>query len=108
MGCDAVVLSLNSPCPPAVGRKTERDNILCASLSGTLLPTAHLTGIISTFVNNKHLPPLLMAKMKTGCAVLVACALLVGTSLVSPNVLFTNTLEVIALEIRRSKAGHME
>ncbi len=73
-----------------------------ASLSGTLQPTARLTGIISTFVNNKHLPPLLMAKMKTGCAILVACALVVGTSLVRLNVLYTNTLEVTLLEFRQT------
>ncbi len=73
-----------------------------ASLCGTLQPTARLTGIISTLVNNTYLPPLLMAKMKTGCAILVACALVVGTSLVRLNVLFTNTLEVALLEYRQT------
>lgn len=53
-------------------------------------------------MNNKHLSPLLMAKMKTGCAILVACALVVGTSLVRLNALFTNTLEVALLEYRQT------
>lgn len=43
-----------------------------------------------------------MAKMKTGCVILVACALVVGTSLVRLIFLFTNTLEVTLLEFRQT------